>query len=290
MFAGVTAPILLISAFAVVIVASSSGDDGLSPSPPRSDVAGVCVETTPDADGSTDCGTPLAQSGLSVQTPTPVPPSPTPAPRTYTVRSGDTLSVICASQAADMAVDDCVAAIVELSDLGGPDQLAVGQVLNLPRANGASSSPGTTSQRASATATQAPVVAETPAAQDPEAESTRQASLVAIGPQVAEDVAAVPPEDDEASEPAEVVAEEDTEDVEAVTEVEDETEDEPATDEEVAASEGTEYAVDDGDSLIGICATQVTEMTEDECVEFVVLLNGLSGPDEIYSGQTLILP
>ena len=269
MFAGVTAPILLISAFAILLLAGSGGGGGGTPQPPRSDVAGVCVNMTPAADGNTDCGTTVATSGLVVETATPVPPTATPAPRTYTVRAGDSLFGICTGEAPEMSLDECVGAIVELSDLDGPDEITEGQVLKLPPADGtsAASASGAVSRR-----TPTPVPAEPTAVVETEPEPTQepepQASLVAIGPQVVEDEEGVPPEEDATEAPQEATP----------------------TDEELAASEGSEYTVEDGDSLLGICASQVPDMDEDECIEFVVLLNDLAGADEVRSGQVLVLP
>lgn len=59
---------------------------------------------------------------------------------TYVVKSGDNLGAICSAHVPAMAINACVAAIVELNKLGGPDKLAVGQTLTLPATGGSSSS------------------------------------------------------------------------------------------------------------------------------------------------------
>ena len=285
MFAGVTAPILVVAALLVVFVMGGGGGDDLSgPQPPRSDVAGVCVNATPVAGAASDCASTVSPTGLAVSTATPVPPTPTPAPRTYIVRAGDSLSVICAAEAPQMSLDVCVDAIVDLSDLGGPDEIAEGQSLRLPPvASTPIGTTSTTSDRGASAATPTPsavepepteeVASEPEATEEPteEPQPTPYASLVALGPSDADD-------DEETLEP------------EPTTEVTDTEEGTTPTDEELAASRGVEYTVQAGDSLLGICVDQVPDMPEDECIEFIVLLNDLGGPDEITAGQVLILP
>lgn len=58
---------------------------------------------------------------------------------TYVVKSGDSLGAICSAHVPTMAINACVAAIVELNKLSGPDQLSVGQTLTLPAAGGSAS-------------------------------------------------------------------------------------------------------------------------------------------------------
>ena len=85
--------------------------------------------------------------------------TPTAAPATtYTVRAGDSLSTICASLLPAMDVPSCVAAVVELNRLGGPDQIAAGQALTLP------SGSSLTAPNASAASTVAPGISPTTAA------------------------------------------------------------------------------------------------------------------------------
>ena len=280
MFLGVTAPLLLVLAFLVMFMArGNGGDDSSAPQPPRADVAGVCLNATPGSIGAPDCETTGAPTALIVQTATPVPPTPTPAPRSYTVQAGDTLSLICATEAPAMSQDACVDAIVSLSNLGGPDAIAEGQTLRLPPAASTPAPPtSSASTRRTPTATPPPVQEESAATPEvvfepeptatQEPEPTPYASLVALGPA---DIA----RDDEAEPAAEVA-----ETPEQAT----------PTAEEIETSEGTEYVVEDGDSLLGICVERVPDMPEDECIEFVVLLNALAGPDEITAGQVLILP
>lgn len=64
-----------------------------------------------------------------------------PSPGAYTVKAGDSLGAICTAQVPAMSTAECVAAVVELNGLSGPDQIAVGQVLVLP---GGSTAPPTT--------------------------------------------------------------------------------------------------------------------------------------------------
>jgi hypothetical protein len=57
-----------------------------------------------------------------------------------------------------------------------------------------------------------------------------------------------------------------------------------------AAGPGGTYTVVSGDSLFSICAAQVPGMDPNACVEQVVQLNQLPGPDAISVGQELTLP
>jgi LysM repeat protein len=50
------------------------------------------------------------------------------------------------------------------------------------------------------------------------------------------------------------------------------------------------YVVKSGDSLGAICSAQVPSMPIDACVEAIVELNKLGGPDKLSVGQTLSLP
>ena len=266
MFAGVTAPLLLIAAFVILFIAGCNGGDGLSPQPPRSDVGGVCVTATPGTGIATNCGTTLEPNGVLVATATPVPPTPTPAPRSYTVQAGDTLSLICAGEVPALSVDICVDQIVSLSHLGGPDEIAVGQTLRLPPSATTSSTPTTsTSNRLQATATSIPAQptptgeAVATATTVAEPEPTQRASLVAVGPAAVSTV---------------------TEDTAADSTTPDSTE----------VPQGTAYVVQAGDSLLGICVDQVPDMDGHDCVEFLVALNHLDGPDQIQEGQTIYLP
>lgn len=276
-FAGVTAPILIVAGFFVVLFYATQGGDGSSPLPPRSDVAGVCVTGTPGA--TVDAAACDVAAGMAVTTPTPVPPTPTPAPRTYTVQAGDTLSRICGNEAPDMALDDCVGRIIELSDLDGPDDMIFeGQQLTLP--------PGSSSASNRRPASSSQTTAN--------AQPTQPASLVAIGPsnETPADEPADEPETEVIDEP-EVVDEPETEVVEESDEdeaVEDPEPTEEPSEDDIDASAGSEYVIESGDSLLGICVNLVPEMAEGECVEFVVLLNGLADSDDIIEGQTIFLP
>jgi LysM repeat protein len=283
-FAGVTAPLLLLSGLFVIIFYATSGGDEPLPQPPRSDVAGICVTATPGPAGTTVCGT----DGLTaLGSPTPPPPTPTPAPKTYTVKSGDNLSRICASQVASMDSDACIAGIADLSGLSGPDEMIYeGQQLKLPPSSGsASASTNHATPPTPTTAVQAPTQIPTATS---EPEPTPSASLTAIDPTQApaddsSDETAVEEETPEATE-----ASDDTAD--ATEEATAEPEDATPTDAEVAAGEGREYTVESGDSLSSICATEVDDMSDGDCVEFVVLLNNLDGPDQIAAGDTILIP
>jgi nucleoid-associated protein YgaU len=269
MFLGVTLPILLFGAVFVIFFAGSRGGSGTPPLPPQSDIAGVCVTGTPDTESAQCHVTPL--SGLLVETATPVPPTPTPKPITYTVQAGDTLSQICAARAPSMATDQCVESIVELNGLDGPSEIFVGQSLQLP-AGASSKTTSTTASSTTRSATPVPSDAvpepttvveaeptDTPAPEptatpEPTEEAAPQASLTAIGP-----------------------AAQDTPQSEA-------------TPVNASAVKGTEYVVQPGDSLLGICVAEVTDMGAEDCVDYTTLLNDLAGPDEIQVGQVLVLP
>lgn len=80
---------------------------------------------------------------------------------TYVVKSGDTLGAICATHVPALPLNDCVAAIVNLNKLAGPDQLAVGQSLALPA--GASTSAPAPAAATPAGQAAVPVTASTPA-------------------------------------------------------------------------------------------------------------------------------
>ncbi len=265
-FAGVTAPLLVVAAFIVVVFFANTGGDDGSPQPPRSDVAGICVTATPGSDALVTCGTTVAPDSLLVSTATPVPPTPTPAPRKYTVKAGDALSLICSNEVPNLEMDACIDAIVKLSGLGGPNEIFEGQVLELPPSSGTSATSTrrtTTTTTTSVAPTATAVIVEPTPTEEPvtEAEPTPAASLVAIDP------TAEPAEEDATTEPETT-----------------------PTDEDLAATEGTEYTVQSGDSLLGICVAEEPNMNEDDCIEFVVLLNDLDGPDQIYEGQVLVLP
>jgi LysM repeat protein len=94
----------------------------VDPSPSPSASASSTVARTPTARPSSPTASPSAS-------PTPVPtPTPTvaPTPRTYTVKSGDTLSAIASRHGTT------VAAIVALNGITDPSRLRVGQVLQIP--------------------------------------------------------------------------------------------------------------------------------------------------------------
>src|SRR5437868_2415689 len=60
-------------------------------------------------------------------------PEALPAPATYTVQAGDTLSAVAARLGVPSGqIDDWVAAVVSLNRLTSPDEIAPGEVLNLP--------------------------------------------------------------------------------------------------------------------------------------------------------------
>jgi hypothetical protein len=63
----------------------------------------------------------------------------------------------------------------------------------------------------------------------------------------------------------------------------------PATTPTVTKSQLT-YVVKSGDSLGAICSAQVPSMPIDACVEAIVELNRLGGPDKLSVGQSLSLP
>ncbi len=258
-FAGVTAPLLLLSGLFVVIFYATGSSDEPLPQPPRSDVAGICVTATPGPQGLTVCGTAGATGALAAS-PTPIPPTATPAPKTYTVKSGDTLLRICANQVPSMGPDGCVDSIIQLTGLSGPDEMIYeGQQLTLPPNSGTPTA--TTHYTAAPTST--PVVEPT-ATQEPATETesapTPSASLVAIETATPADEATAAPEDT------------------------------TPTDEAIANSQGKEYTVESGDSLSSICASEVADMTVDDCVAFVVLLNNMDGPDQIAAGDTILIP
>jgi LysM repeat protein len=292
MFLGVTAPILFIAAFAVLVVAKGGG--GL-PSPPRSEIAGVCLFATPGTGEA--CGT-LAASfplgSLTVNTATPVLSTPTPVPRTYTVQPGDSLSLICAAEVPELAVDTCIEEVVALSDLAGPDSIVAGQSLRLP----GTAAPATGSAR------RTPTPAAT--APDPAPQATEEAEPTPEEEPEAE----AAPDGTEAGEPnGEGTPESEGVEAESTPQVEAEDEVEPTatavgslvpllTPLEVAPDatlppdfdDARLYVVEVGDSVLSICFGEVPDMPADECARLVVLLNDLGGPDEIYANQGLLLP
>ena len=104
--------------------ASEAGIAQLQPAPAHGD---IFPTPTPEA----------AQSGVEIvvlsptptATPTPVPtptPTPAPTPATHTVRAGETLSII--SELYDVPVSE----IVDLNDIPDPNNLLIGQRLQLP--------------------------------------------------------------------------------------------------------------------------------------------------------------
>jgi LysM repeat protein len=240
-------------------------------------VAGICVTATPGPQGLTVCGTTDAAGVLAASSPTPIPPTPTPKAKTYTVTSGDTLSRICTNQVAAMGLEGCIDSIIELNDFSGPDEMIYeGQQLTLPPNTG---TPTATTHHTAAPTPTPVVVSTAEPATEPEAstedDSSASASLTAIDPAGSgeADDATDDPSSDEATADA--------------TEAPENT---PPTDEEIAASGGTEYTVESGDSLSSICDATVTDMSVDDCVEFVVLLNNLSGADQVAAGDTILIP
>ena len=59
---------------------------------------------------------------------------------------------------------------------------------------------------------------------------------------------------------------------------------------EVPSGPGGTYTVASGDSLFSICAVQAPELDANECVDQIVALNQLAGPETIDIGQELALP
>jgi hypothetical protein len=50
------------------------------------------------------------------------------------------------------------------------------------------------------------------------------------------------------------------------------------------------YVVQAGDTLSGVCATELSDLPRGACVDLIVEMSGLDGPDAIYEGQSLKLP
>jgi hypothetical protein len=308
MFLGVTAPILVVFAFLVLVLAG--GGDGSKPQPPRSDIAGVCVNGA----GVTPCASTEAATrpdGLTINTATPVPPTPTPAPRTYVVRSGDTLSAICAAELPELPGDACARLIVEMSGLDGPDAIYEGQALRLP---GAAAPAGTASPRGTPVATPTPAAADEPeptpvlstepeptatsepepaAATDPEPAATAPAAgvLTPVGgddedgdDEDAEDPEGNGPEDATGSEP------EETPDGALVPLLGDIDVEGATLPHDFDMSNAHLYVVEPGESILSICFDQYPDLPAAECVRIIVALNGLDGADEIFANQGIMLP
>ena len=107
-------------------------------------------EPTPRPTATLSSGSQAIASPTTSADGSPTPASmSTPAPTSYTVQSGDSLAAICAAELPEVA--DCISAIVVLNNLSAPDQITVGQVLQLP--TGAAS---TTEQQTQATTAGAP--------------------------------------------------------------------------------------------------------------------------------------
>lgn len=286
MFLGVTAPILLIAAFVILV----SAGDGDLPMPPRTDIAGVCLHATPSAGDAACAGSDAANASgaLLIDTATPVPATPTPPPRNYTVQPGDALSVICAAEAPDMEVETCIAETVSLSELGGPDEIVAGQTIRLPgtATSGASDSPRPTP-------TPAPELTQEPdeeSIQEPEeeAEPAVEAPEAADGEGEPEEVAVEDaPETDGDPEPGP----ETTPAASLVPMLQPlDVDPEAPLPEDYDIDDAWLYVVQPGESILGICGEQVPDMPADECARYVVVLNELDGPDEIYAHQGLLLP
>ena len=290
MFLGVTAPILLIAALAVLITAGNGGSS--FPQPPRSDVAGVCLDTG-DSTPPPACQTPgpnAPANGLIIDTATPATPTPTPAPRTYTVQPGDTLFVICASEAPDLPLDTCVAEVVNLSDLGGPDEIVAGQTLLLP---GSVPSPANSARLRTPTPApaQQAIVESGPATPDEndDAESVTATEAAPDPEPSPTDGAGSNPESTpvpEAGQEAEAPAPASLVPILSPLDVSPEATLPPDFD----VSDAWLYVVQPGESILRICFEQVPDLPADECALLVVLLNDLGGPDEIYAHQGLLLP
>jgi hypothetical protein len=202
------------------------------------------------------------------------------------VQAGDTLSLICSAEVPEMPVDTCVAAVVRLSGLGGPDEIVEGQTLRLPASTAATP---TTSTRpnggATATRTPQPPAAAPAVVFEPEpagdeddvSEGTTEdsadaskpsASLVALGPD------GLPPSP---TPTATATA------VPTATPV-------PTLPPGFDREDATLYTVQPGDSLLTICAEQVPQYSVPDCVYLVVELNDLQGPDQVYAHQGILLP
>jgi hypothetical protein len=156
---GIGGPILAVALFYYVVFGGGGGDDGGSaraptPSPVPSNVAvGVLVtpRTTVVATGSPQRSPSSIAAATSATAAATTRPAGTPGATgtavagsglTYVVKSGDTLGAICAARVPNMDINACIAAIVSLNRLSGPDQLALDQQLALPA--GASTSAGGT--------------------------------------------------------------------------------------------------------------------------------------------------
>ena len=292
MFIGVTAPLLLI--FAVGVLVFTGGGDGgssLTPQPPRSDVAGACVGSTPGVTGGV-CATgtvSTAPDSLVVRTATPVPPTATPAPRSYTVQAGDTLSVICASEVSDLDLDACIDAIVDLSGLGGPDEITEGQSLRLPAASKATPAAGTPTTSTRSTTSATPVSpAEAPSSTSDvvfEPESSDEETTEA-------EATEVPAEETESGPTASLVALDEPED-----------DDEPVAEPTLTPTpeiipeipswysreNATLYTVQPGDTLITICIEQAPDLSVSDCVHLTMDLNDMDDP-EVYAYEGILIP
>jgi LysM repeat protein len=306
MFLGVTAPILVVFAFLVLVLAG--GGDGSLPQPPRSDVAGVCIDASSGA-GTTSCasrGPAERPDGLTINTATPVPPTPTPAPRTYVVRSGDTLSVICATELPQLRGDACVDLIVEMSGLDGPDAIYEGQALRLP---GGASPAGTASPRRTPVATRTPESAGEPeptavvetepeptATSEPEPDAVTEPEPTATAP-AAGVLTPVGGDDEDGEQQAGDSAEdatqdeaEETPDGALVPRLGDIDVEGATLPHDFDMSNAHVYVVEPGESLLSICFDQYPDLPAAECVRIIVALNGLGGADEIFANQGIMLP
>jgi Tfp pilus assembly protein FimV len=97
----------------------------------------AAVTTTSVAEATQAPGTPApaaTQAPPPAATPTPAPPPPTPTTRTYTVVSGDTLTIIAnRERPQNVAVNDYLARIYQANPgLGASSVLSVGQTITLP--------------------------------------------------------------------------------------------------------------------------------------------------------------
>ena len=139
----------------VLAVHAVNGDNGIPAGLTNSARPSATAEVAGASAGNTNAGPPTSPTAAAT-------PTGTRSVLTYVVKSGDSLGAICSAQVRSMEIDACVAAIVELNKLAGPDQLSVGQSLTLPATAGASSPGSLTSAGAPATATGQPATASTP--------------------------------------------------------------------------------------------------------------------------------
>jgi LysM repeat protein len=214
---------------------------------------------------------PLAAAASPGATAAPIPPGSLPAVATYTVQAGDTLSAIAGRLGVPSGqIDDWVATVVALNRLSSPDEIVPGEVLSLP---GPATSASTVSSSGDTYVVQdGDTLGSIAVKQGISVDGLAGwvASVVSLNGMAGPDQLAT----------AQILR----------MPVATSTPNTPPAGASVPRTQKS-YVVRDGETLLTIAAgAGVAPGDQPGWVSTVVSLNGLANPDDLASGQSLLLP